>query len=54
MAAEEVVKKIIQQLAGVHVSPEQAALLKKYIDAHTEWSAACPCSKCKLPKPNNH
>jgi hypothetical protein len=52
VVAEEVVRKIIQQLAGVHVSPEQAALLKKSIDAATDWSADCPCAKCRLPASN--
>jgi hypothetical protein len=50
IATEDVVKKIIQYMVGIHLKPEQAERLKRFIDAaatETNLSAACPCSKCQ-------
>ena len=51
IATEDVVRKIIQYMVGVHFKPEQAERLKKFIEAATETnpSAACPCPKCRQP-----
>jgi hypothetical protein len=54
IATEDAIRRLVVSMLGVHFTPEQAANLKKYIDAATDWSAACPCSKCRLPLPNNH
>jgi hypothetical protein len=45
--AEDVVKKLIMQMACVHFTPEQATRLKKFIDSNTDTRGECPCSKCR-------